>query len=175
MGDNGSICRVTVDGTDFRIYEPGPFNPKWFSHKFRGPGVRYEIGLCIQTGWIVWVNGPYPCGEWSDLKIARHLLIHELDDREKYLGDGGYSDGRQWSETPNGLNNNDQAMKAVARARHETVNRRFKQFSILERRFRHQVEKHGMVFAAVSNITQLSIQLSEPLFDVDYYDGYNTS
>jgi len=32
-------CAVSVDGTDFRIQEPIPFDAKWFSHKFNGPGL----------------------------------------------------------------------------------------------------------------------------------------
>ena len=77
MNDNGSRCKITVDGTDFRIREPHPFNKeRWFSKKFKGPGVRYEVGICIQTGWIVWLNGPFPCGEFPDLKIAKMELVH---------------------------------------------------------------------------------------------------
>ena len=40
MFDNGSQCLVTVDGTDFRIKEPQPFDSKWLSEKFNGPGVK---------------------------------------------------------------------------------------------------------------------------------------
>ena len=173
MEDNGSVCLVTVDGTDFMIYEPTPFDRKWFSHKFRGAGVRYKVGICIQTGWIVWMNGPFPCGSWPDLRIARDWLHRELGPEEKYLADGGYVDGGQYSETPNGLNNADQKMKGDARARHETVNRRFKQWCILERRFRHEPHLHAKVFRAIANITQLCIERDEPLFDVEYYDGYD--
>lgn len=170
MLDNGSICRVTIDGVDFRILEPTPFSPCWYSHKHNGPGVRYEIGLCIQTGWIVWVNGPFPCGEWPDLRIARESLIFALDDEEMYCADGGYSDGAQYAETPTGLNNYDQWMKSVARSRHETVNSRFKRFAILSNCFRHDRHLHGSVFMAIANITQLGITTDEPLFHVDYYD-----
>ena len=70
MRSNGNICLVSVDGTDFCIMEPWPFSTKWWSHKFNGPGLRYEIVVCMQTGWIVMVNGPHPCGDWSDLCIA---------------------------------------------------------------------------------------------------------
>jgi hypothetical protein len=170
MNDNGSICKVTVDGTDFSIYEPTPFDPIWYSHKINGPALRYEVGLYIQTGWIVWINGPYPAGI-PDLSIARDWLIHELDPNEKYLADGGYCDGRQYSEMPNGLNNLDQRIKAVVRARHETVNRRLKQFGILSQRFRHSRFLHNIVFRAVANITQLSIMMDQPLFDIEYYDN----
>jgi hypothetical protein len=100
---NGSQCLVSVlDGTDYPTREPSPFNKKWYSHKMNGPGVRYKIAICIQTGVPVWTNGPYPCGSWPDLRIARHALIDALDPREYYIADGGYRDGGQWSVTPTG-------------------------------------------------------------------------
>ena len=68
------ILLVSIDGVDFRIMEPSPFSPKWFSHKFRGPGIRYELAICIRTGDIVWTYGGFPCGEWPDLKLARDLF-----------------------------------------------------------------------------------------------------
>ena len=77
--------KITVDGTDFRIQEPVPFDTGWFSHKFKGPGVRYEVGIAIQTGWIVWVNGPFMCGNWPDLRIARDSLHAELEAGEGYI------------------------------------------------------------------------------------------
>lgn len=49
----GQTAFVSLDGADFKIEEPTPFSPKWFSHKFKGPGLRYEVGLCIRTGYIV--------------------------------------------------------------------------------------------------------------------------
>lgn len=85
-------CRVSVDGTDFPIFEPKPFNPKWFSHKFKGPGLRYEIAFCIETGKIVWVHGPFPCGAYPDLKIFRMALKLALSDSERTVADGTYND-----------------------------------------------------------------------------------
>ena len=89
MADPNQRCKITVGGTDFRIQEPIPFNPKWYSHKFKGPGLRYEVAICIKTGWIVWVNGPFPAGEWPDRKITQAGINHHLDDNECYVGDGG--------------------------------------------------------------------------------------
>jgi hypothetical protein len=168
---DGQICRVTVDGTDFGIEEPTPFSAMWFSHKLNRAGLRYEIGITIQTGDLVWINGPYPCGDWPDLRIARNGICDELDPGEKYLGDGGYRDGNQWAETPNGLNDHDQRQKQMARARHETMNGRFKQWNILKAIFRHNIAKHGAAFRAIACITQLSIQYGERLFDIDYDDA----
>jgi len=61
----------------------------WFSHKLNGPGIQYEVGLCIQTGHIVWVHGPFPCGEWSDIRIMRDSIIYELEEDEYLLADSG--------------------------------------------------------------------------------------
>ena len=90
MGSNGSLCLVTVDGTDFPIQEPKPFSPIWYSHKFKGAGLRYEVAVSIQTGWIVWLNGPYPAGQFNDHQIADDNLHLSLDPGERYLGDRIY-------------------------------------------------------------------------------------
>ena len=171
MNDNGSRCKISVDGTDFQVLEPAPFNKKWFSKKFKGPGVRYEVGICIQTGWIVWVNGPFPCGEWNDLKIALSDLVHNFVGDERAVADRGYKGHPQYFDTPwRYLDNDEQKRrKALARARHECVNRRFKQWRILHDVFRHAIPKHGVVFMAVANIEQVLIS-RRPMWQVDYND-----
>jgi uncharacterized protein affecting Mg2+/Co2+ transport len=159
--DNGSQCKITVDGVDFPIKEPQPFDPQWLSEKFNGPGIKYEIGVCIQTGWIVHVNGPYPCGKWHDLTVARRGLCLKLASsryrEEMALADGGYQDGYQFFEAPTGHNNADQRMKALARARHETVNRRMKQWGIVGQKFRADPGEHEKYFRACANLTQFII------------------
>jgi len=183
LDDNGSRCKTTVDGTDFRIQEPQPFDEKWYSEKFNGPGVRYEVCVNIQNGWIVNINGPYPCGAWPDIRIARdelcHLLANSEFEDEMAVADGGYQDGFEFFETPTGLSNDDQHMKAVARARHETINRRFKTFNILKAQYRGKPVTHGYCFFAIANITQYLIECvghemgdrdDEGLWMVEYFD-----
>jgi hypothetical protein len=145
----------------------------WYSHKFHGPALRYELGLCIQTGWIVWKNGPYPAGTWSDLKIAREKVLKKVMLYEKVLADGGYRDSSGFCETPTGLNNPDQVMKQKARARHETANRRLKQFTVLGTQYRHERERHIYCFHAIANIVQLDIMIGNKLFDLEYCDDYS--
>jgi len=157
-----------VDGTDFRIREPTQFDPKWFSHKFNGPGLRYEVGLCIQTGDCVWIHGPFPCGDWPDLRIARDAIVDALDDGEYYLADGGYSDGNQYSVTPSGFHDFTDRQQSTVRARHETINKRFKQWGALKQVYRHKRKSHSAVFRAIANITQLAMDCGEPLFEVEY-------
>ena len=91
MLDSGNACKISLDGTDCPIQEPQPFNPKYFSHKFNGAGVKYEIGVCIKTGWVCWFNGPFPCGN-PDITIARLGVVEYLEPNEKILADGGYQD-----------------------------------------------------------------------------------
>jgi hypothetical protein len=169
QGDNGSRCLVSVDGTDFDIYEPSPFSPEWFSHKLNGAGLRYEIGICIQTGEPVWINGPFPCGSWPDLRIARNALVDALDPGEYYLADGGYRDGNQYSVTPTGLHLFDDRQKAVVHAHHETLNKRYKDWGALRQLYRHDGVSHSKVFCAIANIVQVPIMNGEPLFEVEYH------
>ena len=110
--------------------EPSPFNPKWYSHKFHGPGLRYDIGICIRTGDIVWAYGGLPCGEWPDIRLARSAFIFNLEVGEKAIADRGYHDPN-FFDFPNG--NNDQKKKEIL-ARHETLNGRLKKFLLLERK-----------------------------------------
>lgn len=168
---------VSVDGTDFEIAEPGKFtreySRQWYSHKFKGAGVRYEVGLCIKTGDIVWVSGPYECGTWSDLRIFRDGLLHYLDENERVEADKGYGgDDPEFTRTPGGFTRQEGKLvrQAEVRSRHEHVNKRFKQWGVLKKRFRHDLGNHSSVFRAVSVITQLAFSLGEPLTSVEYDD-----
>ena len=126
---------------------------------------------CIQTGWIVWINGPFPCGAWNDLKIALNDLVHMFVGDERAVADSGYRGHPHFFDTPwKYLDNvHQKTRKAQARARHECVNRRFKQWGALSQRFRHSLTKHGVVFTAVANIEQLKMEDS-PMWQVEYYD-----
>ena len=126
------------------------------------------VAICIQTGEPVWINGPFPCGSWNDLRIARSALVDALDPGEYYLADGGYRDGNQWSVTPTGHHRFDDRQKSVVRARHETYNKRLKDWGALREVFRHKLETHSQVFRAVANIVQIAISNGETLFEVEY-------
>ena len=54
------------------------------------------------------------------------------------------------------------------RARHETVNARFKEWGVLRQLFRHKISKHRAIFRAVAVLTQVKIENGHPLFSVDY-------
>lgn len=161
---------VSVDGTDFRIEAAGK---RWYSHKFKKPGVRYEVAVAIKTGDIVWLKGPLPVGEWPDISIFRAALVHYLDKDERVEADDGYiGEAPANTKTPNMFTREKDklSMQARVRNRQETVNKRFKQWGCLSQRFRHGVVKHSACFRAVAILTQLSFEFGEPLFSVAEYN-----
>lgn len=169
MNQNGSECLLTVDGTDFQINEPTPFSPVWFSHKYNGPAVRYEIGVCIQTGWICWIAGPFPAGDFPDVEIFSLGLADELNEGERVEVDEGYAgDLPVRPKSDFGGKEEWRWMKGKARARHECINRLFKQFGILGQKFRHNKNKHSDIVSAIAAIVQNEIKRGRGTFQVEY-------
>jgi DDE superfamily endonuclease len=169
--DNGSRCKITVDGTEFEIEEPQPFDKGFYSKKFNGPGLRYEVGIAIQTGYIVWINGPFKPGEWPDLKIALNDLVYMFEGDERAVADRGYCGHPCYFDTPwRVLDNEQQKMrKKLVRARHETINGLFKNWRILKAVFHHPLCKHCKSFHAVANIVQSQLE-QKPTWQVSYTD-----
>ena len=130
------------------------------SHKFaKKGGLRYEVGLCILTGDIVWINGPFPCGDWNDMSIFRSSLMSHLEHGERVEADDGYiGEHPRYVKCPAGFANPaaTEFMQRRVRSRQETVNKRFKHFEILKQIFRSDLDKHGDAFRACAVITQIS-------------------
>eukprot|EP00957_Ditylum_brightwellii_P079201 6023413-Ditylum_brightwellii.AAC.1 len=54
---------MSVDATDCPIYEPWPFDTKWYCRKSNGPGIKHEVGVAITIGVEV------DCGYKGDSKF----------------------------------------------------------------------------------------------------------
>ena len=173
--DVGNDCLMSIDGTDFRVEQQGPAvrgNP-FGSHKYAGQSaLRYELGIDILAGNLVWVGGPYPAGAWPDIKIFFNELAHLLEPGERVEADNGYVGHPEKIKCPlNDCNPAEkEAMQARVRSRHETFNGRLKFWGILGQVFRHDIRRHGGVFWACAVISQLAIYNGEPLFEVEYGD-----
>ncbi len=101
-GKSFDKCNISVDGTDCRMEEPAPFNRKWYSFKFKGPGLGMKLELGLQSGEIVWVNGPYLCGSHTDFVIFRKAMKSALRPGEFVVADKCYQDERcrtPWTST----------------------------------------------------------------------------
>jgi hypothetical protein len=176
--DSGSLnnCLISKDGTDVRIPQQGPAisgNP--FSlFKFKGKcGLRYKIGVDILAGNILWVNGPYAAGKYTDIKNFHHRLAHWLDEHKRVEADNGYiGEAPQKVKCPGCKSNltKNQAMQNWVRSRHESLNGQLKHWAILTSLYRHDLMEHGNVFWAIAVITQISINVGEKRFEVNYSD-----
>ena len=174
-GDMGHDCLITVNGTDFQIPQKGlPKKGNAFaSHKFAGKSaLRYELGVSILGGDLVWIQGPYPAGKYTDRKIFNKVLRHYLEPGEGVEADDGYRGHASKIECPKNDANPaaNLAMQGRARTHHETLNGRLKNWGILKQLICHHISLHGNVFRAYAVLTQLAIDNGEPLFGVDYGD-----
>jgi hypothetical protein len=147
---------MVVDGIDFRIQEhqKNGFNPKWYSHEYRKPGVRYEVAACFNTGHILLIYGPFPCGSRDDIHLYHLGLKRLLMRGEKVWTDGGYRGGPTiLHRFLPGLTREFKREMARGRARHETINGRFYDLSALRDVYRDDLNKHHLIFGAVATHT----------------------
>ena len=71
----GQQCMIMyVDCFDCAVQEPGTRMSQWdqsmYSEKHNnGLGFKYKVGVCIKTGFMVWVNGPYKLCDYYKYSI----------------------------------------------------------------------------------------------------------
>ena len=173
VDDVGNKCKITVDGVDCIVEQRGKV---WYSQKFKRGGLRYELGICIRTGDLVWIHGPFPPGDWNDLMIFWHALKHQLHPGECVEADDGYkAEDPEVVRAPAGVRAMEDMRwhmkRSKARRRHETINQRIKQYSVLTDRFRNDINKHLACFRACAILTQLSFDFGKRApFEVNDYD-----
>jgi hypothetical protein len=166
---------MTVDGTDFHIPQKGAATKgnAFGSHKYVGKSaLRYELWVDILAGNLVWIQGPYPAGKYTDITIFNKVLRNFLEPGERVEADEGYRghpDKIKWLGSVANLAEN-RAMQGRVRACHETLNGQLKNWGILSQVFRHHITMHGDVFRACTVVTQLTIENGELLFEVEYAD-----
>lgn len=175
--EDETIFIITVDGTHCPIQEPThpafSENTKFYSHKFHSAALDYEIAISIFTQQVVWVHGPFPAGD-NDISIFRNKLKEKMiwarDNLTtntvcRGIGDKGYRGERGLLSTPS--SHDSQVLrdfKVRALSRHETFNKRLKNFDCLDERFRHSIAKHKQCFEAVAIICQLQMDCGNKLF-----------
>ena len=175
-GDNDgskTMFRLSIDGAQFRIEEPidPDFrkNTKFYAFKFEKAGVNVEIGLDLFQDRIVWVNGPFP-GSVHDLTMFRKEggLKQKMEETGsiKAVGDKGYRGENALISVHNSLDSPQvREFKKRALARHETMNKRLKNFSCLGERFRHKFHNFKKFLLAVVVTVQFQFENGSPLFN----------
>jgi hypothetical protein len=158
-----------VDGVQCRTGECRK-NPtsKQFSHNFNGSGLAYKLGIAVHKNWLVWINRPF-LPSTHDITIFREPngLMSKIPDGKRAIGDSGYKGESSKFATKNHLDDPEVAkFKNRARACHEMFNGQIKFFKVLDKRLRHGLDKHKVVFEAVCIFTQFELENGNLLMDL---------
>ncbi len=128
--------------------------------------------MSILGGDLVWIQGPYPKGKYTYIKIFNKVLHHFLDLGEQVKADKGYVGHPDKIKCAQNVGNPAEkwAMQGRVRAHHNALNGWLKNWGILSQVYRHDIMRHGDVFRACVVVKQLTIKNGEPLFEVEYED-----
>ena len=160
-------CLISTSTIDFPVLDPrektckiGPSSP-YYSRHVKGPALRYEVGVSIFGGEIVWTNGPFKAGCETESEIFESLK--ESIDPDEIAEQFSRLDLLFCGKNPD----SDMAKKVPfkTRDRQKMVNDHIMSFKILQG-FRHCVLRHDTVFHAIVGLVQLSIEKELETFDL---------
>lgn len=169
---------LTVDGVDCRTYEKSTdemnVDPAQFTHKHNHGGVKYEIGIDCYESKIVWISGPHRGGK-HDRTIFAEGLRDKIPEGKVVISDRVYTDKKRNDNADLALPciGDSQELfnfKARAKARHESLNGRLKDFRILFDTYHHPHGNHVFAFEAVAVLVQYAMDHGHPIFDANTGD-----
>jgi hypothetical protein len=170
----------TVDGVHCMTYErqTAKYNrdKQCCSHKFKGPGLTYEVCMDLWECRMIHIRRPGKAGK-NDKTVFRESLMGKIPAGSKVIADNGYmaDDLREvlafsTTEHPRHI----RRMYGRAKARHESLYSRMKNFDVLSERFRckhaDRDAKHKTCFECVAIIVQYQFDCGSPLFTVDHLE-----
>jgi DDE superfamily endonuclease len=129
--------------------------------------------VCIYTGNIVWINGPFKPGLYNDKKIVNENLKHALPAGEYVIADRGYRGHPDKARVPNEELDTEDVIyfNQTARARQENTNHLLIQWKILRQIYRHDPSSHVHVFWSIAVTTQISFDMNEKMNHNIYFQG----
>jgi hypothetical protein len=170
------IYIVTVDGTDFKVWEKKhptlPYDKAQFSHKLNHGALKYEIAVDVYRSKVVWINGPHRGGKHDKVifhegGLNRKIRPGKVAITDRVYGAADHPGNNAKLALPNPMDDQELAnFKARARCRHETFNGRLKFFEALSQTFHHSLKNHVHVFEAICVIVQYQMDNGGELFQV---------
>ena len=124
--------------------------------------LRYELAVDIKTGYLVWINGPFPAGAFPDVTIFRSCLAEELDEDESVEADDGYiGEAPHKVKCPGSVSNQKEKehMQACTRMRQETINMRIKQWENVSRLITMILLTMAMSFELLQLLFKLKLRM----------------
>jgi hypothetical protein len=153
--DQPNTVNMTLDVTECPIQRPSDniIQRQYYSGKKRKHTIKYELGVQLQTGAIVWLAGGVP-GSVHDLNILRScnllskLLIGEfiLADRA-YIGENYILHPFKSAKSMNERNINT-AISNIRETVEHTIHR-IKIFGFTQQKWRHSINLHPIAFKVI--------------------------
>jgi hypothetical protein len=172
---SAEIFLVTIDGTDFRIWErKHPTLPRdngQCSRKFNHGAVKYQIAVSVKDSKCVGIYGPNRGGYHDMTQLHDSGFLDKVAVGKLAIVDRVYKskipEEKAKLTLPNPMDSKEvNNFKSRARLRQETFNGRLKNFQILSETFTHGIEKHKLAFEAVVVIVQYQMDNGSPLYIV---------
>ena len=159
--DGAKIFSITTDGVDFKRWEPKhpryPIDKKQCSHKFKSAGYRYLVCISVQTGHCVKISPPFPAST-HDMVIFFKCVKPFLRWEDGVIGGKAFGSSRPdefHMSRPNTQDEQELAkFKSRARCRHESFNKRMKNFASMDHTWRLTTDQHRQAFTVVALTVQ---------------------
>ena len=103
----------------------------------------------INTGDICWIGGGIRAGECNDLQLAERTFVTKLLPFERVVADKIYSSNPKFIAPPLVGQHKHGAILNKIMARHESVNKRMKDYESIRKRWRHSWRKHNLTVFAI--------------------------
>ena len=131
----------------------------FYSGKAKKHTIKYDIGICIHTGFIVWIGGGVP-GSVHDLTLAQEGIAKKFQN-QIFVGDKGYvGDERFITPFKNPQNEIQKLWNSELRKVRVSVEHtysKFKLFHCLNTPWRHNIEYHPLVFQIIANLVNFDL------------------
>ena len=159
---------LTGDCADFHIDEPSPWNSKWYSEKFNGPGVKYLVAIAIYSNNICFADGPRYAGSGDESTFYKQTILTEIPEDEPIEVDSGPGGDMRLMGPECGSSRKKRKDKSIIRGRQETIFAMFKHFNVLDTHFHHRytseakmMRQHKLCFDSVAVIIQIKLMLGK--------------
>ena len=182
--EDDEVIILTVDGVNF-ITEEFRMDPhgKWFDHKSKSSGLKYEFAISLRKPALIWINGPFPASK-HDLTVFRggnketkrddwdhNALYWKMPEGTKAIGDSGYA-GQDDKMIIYRQEHSAEFKKFLGRVKNwqETLHSRLKSFNVLKNRFCHgqgtasKMSFHKICVEAVCVLVHYSFENGHPIF-----------
>jgi hypothetical protein len=157
---------MTLDVTECLIERPlnNIIQHLYYSGKTRKHTIKYEIGIQLQTGKIVWLSGGVP-GSVHDLTVVRNCgLPSKLLSGEFILADKAYI-GENYFLHPikPAITLEEKELNAAISSIRETVEHtihRIKIFGCTQQKWRHNLNLHPIIFKVICHTLNIEFMIN---------------